>query len=62
MKAIVNEDLCIGCGLCAEICPDVFEMTDEMIAKVIVDEVPAEQVDSAENAMNSCPVSAITME
>lgn len=62
MKAIVNEDLCIGCGLCAEICPEVFEMTDEMMAKVIVDEVSAEQADSAENAMNSCPVSAITLE
>lgn len=62
MKAIVNEDLCIGCGLCAEICPEVFEMNDDMIAVVIVDEVPSELEDSAREAAESCPVEAITLE
>lgn len=62
MKAIINEDLCIGCGLCAEICPEVFEMNDDMIAVVIVDEVPSELEDSAREAAESCPVEAITLE
>lgn len=62
MKAVVNEDLCIGCGLCAEICPEVFEMNDDMIAIVIVDEVPAELEESAKEAADSCPVEAITFE
>jgi ferredoxin len=26
MKAIVDKDLCIGCGLCVDVCPEVFEM------------------------------------
>lgn len=61
MKAQVDRDLCIGCGLCAEICPAVFEMGDDMIAKVIVDEVPEEAADQARDAAASCPVSAISL-
>ncbi|EGT5236377.1 ferredoxin, partial [Clostridioides difficile] len=26
MKANVNQDTCIGCGLCPSICPEVFDM------------------------------------
>ena len=29
MKARVDKDTCIGCGLCPSICPEVFELTDE---------------------------------
>jgi len=29
MKPVVNEDLCIGCGHCIEVCPQVFELENE---------------------------------
>jgi len=61
MKAIVDKDTCIGCGLCAEICPQVFEMGDDMIAKVIVEEVPPSAAESARDAAASCPVESITL-
>ena len=61
MKYKVNEN-CIGCGLCAGICPEVFSMTDEGVAKAIDEDVPAEAFDSAAEAMDSCPVSAIEEE
>lgn len=61
MKAIVDEDLCTGCGLCEDTCPEVFEMDDEM-AKVIVDEVPAEAEETCQEAVESCPVEAISIE
>ena len=62
MKATVNRDLCIGCGLCAELCPEVFEMGDDMIAQVLADEVPAEAEGKAREAESSCPVEAIALE
>jgi len=61
MKASVDEDLCTGCGLCEDTCPEVFEMDDEM-AKVIVDEVPTEAEDTCREAAESCPVEAIIIE
>lgn len=61
MKAIV-EDGCIGCGLCANTCPEVFEMGDDGLAHVIVDEVPEELLDESEEARDGCPVSVITIE
>lgn len=61
MQATVDKDLCIGCGLCAETCPEVFEMGDDMIAKVIVAEVAAALKDSAQAAADACPVEAIAL-
>ena len=61
MKALVDKDLCTGCGLCEDTCPEVFEMDDEM-AKVIVDEVPAEAEETCQEAVESCPVEAISIE
>ncbi len=30
MKVVINEDECIGCGICAEMCPeDVLEVDEE---------------------------------
>ena len=58
MKYRVN-DQCIGCGLCAGICPEVFSMTDEGVAKAIESEVPAGSEATAAEAKDSCPVGAI---
>ncbi|WP_422487156.1 ferredoxin [Gudongella sp. DL1XJH-153] len=62
MKAIVNRDDCIGCELCTQICPEVFQMDDEQIATVIANPVPASVEDKAKDAEDSCPTSAITIE
>jgi len=55
------EDTCTACGLCCDTCPEVFEMGDD-IATVIVDEVPAEHQDAAQQAADECPVEAIIVE
>ena len=59
MKLVVNRDDCIGCGLCAFTCPEVFSMDEEGKSKVIVNEVPESAKKSASEARDNCPVSAI---
>lgn len=61
MKASVDRDICIGCGLCEITCPEVFELDDEMVSTVIVDEIPEELEECAQEAAEECPVSAITV-
>ncbi|HQA61015.1 MAG: ferredoxin [Tepidanaerobacteraceae bacterium] len=62
MKVYVDQDLCISCGLCIDICPAVFDWNDDGKADVIVDEVPADAEDDAREAMESCPSEAIKEE
>jgi ferredoxin len=62
MKAEVDKDTCIGCGLCTTVCPEVFEMQDDGKAGTVVSEVPGTAEDSAEEARDQCPVSAISVE
>jgi ferredoxin len=63
MKVRVDEDLCAGCGTCAEICPQIFKMEDDLAAVIIGDKpVPSEQEALCREAADSCPVEAIIME
>ena len=62
MRAFVDRDSCIGCEACVGICPEVFSMDDEGISVAIDGELAADLVESAEEAMECCPVSAITVE
>jgi ferredoxin len=62
VKASID-DTCIACGLCPDICPEVFELPDDAeVAKVKVDQVPAEVQASCREAAESCPVEAIHIE
>ena len=61
MKATVDAATCIGCGLCTNICPEVFEMNGD-IAIVIVEVVPPNASASCKEAADSCPVTAIKIQ
>lgn len=58
MAITVNKETCIGCGSCAALCPQVFQMNDEGKSDVI----SQDDVECAKNAVQSCPVQAITVE
>ncbi len=59
MRAIVDAELCTGCGVCEDICPEVFGLEDDL-AKVKLDPVPAENEEACREALDSCPVEAIS--
>ncbi|NLJ79790.1 MAG: ferredoxin [Firmicutes bacterium] len=59
MNPKIDPDLCIGCALCAEICPEVFEMGDDGLAHVI-EGGNCEEAGCCQEAADSCPTEAIT--
>ena len=55
----VNKDLCIGCGACQAVCPEVFEIEDDGLAAVVVEEIPEDVNEDAIDAKEGCPTNAI---
>lgn len=62
MKACVDKSLCIGCGLCTAVSPDVYSMDDDGLAVAIDEELKDALVSAAKEAELQCPVSAIKVE
>jgi ferredoxin len=62
MKAIVDQALCIGCGLCELTCPEVFRMAEEGVAYVLTENPAPETYDDIRSCVELCPVSAIRVE
>jgi len=61
-KAVyIDEEECIGCGSCVEICPEVFQMQQgKEKAEVVKAEGGPE--DLIQEAIDTCPVSCIHWE
>ena len=59
MKTRVNED-CIGCGMCVEVCPEVFQINGDGYSHVVGD--PDNCSDCVYQAAEICPVNAIEVQ
>ena len=62
MKITVNQDKCIQCGMCVNMCQDVFKQDDDTMKVSAIN--PSESdislvLSSVESAKESCPVGAI---
>lgn len=59
MKVKVNQD-CIGCGMCVDVCPEVFQIDVDGYSTVVGE--PDAYVDKVWEAVEVCPVNAIEAE
>ncbi|MCF6157105.1 MAG: ferredoxin [wastewater metagenome] len=60
MRAKVDPDVCTGCELCTQTCPEVFYMKGD-IAEAKDTDVPPDVQDSCRQAAEECPVEAIVI-
>lgn len=60
MKPKVNLGICIGCGACESFCPDCFKLKDD--GKSHVADSCKASCCNLQEAVDLCPVAAITLE
>lgn len=62
MKVTVDLTLCQGYANCVDAAPEVFDLGDDGLAKVLQEEPPPAQEHATREAARLCPVRAIEIE
>ncbi|NLY40636.1 MAG: ferredoxin [Desulfovibrionales bacterium] len=57
MAIVVDQDECIGCEACVEVCPEVFALNDDEKA---FPKDPDSAAACVDEAIDTCPVGAIS--
>ena len=61
MRIEIDHSLCIGDGICVDICPEAFEMGGDDLAHV-TNEKPGPEIEKqVREAVEACPTSAISI-
>jgi ferredoxin len=61
VKVEADRDVCIQAGNCVMVADAVFDQDDDGIVVVLVNEIPADQVDNAREAVKLCPSQALRL-
>ncbi|HHV96310.1 MAG TPA: ferredoxin [Clostridiaceae bacterium] len=64
MKAYVDKEACISCGLCESLCPDIFSLQEDADGKAVAvdEELTGDRLECAKDAAAQCPTEAIRVE
>jgi ferredoxin len=60
-KVVLDEECCIGCGSCAELCPEVFALDEEGEKARVIQEQGGDET-CIEDAIATCPSECISWE
>lgn len=59
LRVIADRGACCGYGVCAEICPEIYQVDDIGVVKVLSDVVPEGLEVKAKEAAAACPQNAL---
>ncbi len=63
MKAKIDYELCMGDRNCNKLCPEIFQYDeDQLVSKVLLDEIPDKYEDLVRQAASECAPGAIIVE
>lgn len=62
MNIYVDQEACISCGACEEICPAVFHLSEITGKSEVIDAEACDYAGCCEAAEENCPVDAIKLE
>ncbi len=60
MNISINNDLCIGCGACESLCPNVFKVEEDEKSHVLMENGVDESI--IREIADNCPTQAMTLE
>lgn len=60
MIVLADRDACIGAGTCVNTAPDVFELDEEGLVRVLQPCFEPESLGAVEDAVAICPVEALS--
>ena len=62
MKVLVDYDRCEGNAVCMKVCPEVFEVVDDDLVRLLVKEPSEDLRAKVEAAVRRCPRQALAVE
>ena len=60
-KVELNQDVCVGCGMCASNSEKYFEFGDNGLSHVIKEEVEESDIENVKETAELCPTEAISV-
>ena len=62
MRVVLEVGKCIGSGNCEMLAAEVFEVRDDMVCHILVEEPGPDLAEDTELAVESCPTRALRLE
>ncbi|TMQ90430.1 ferredoxin [Actinomadura soli] len=62
MRVRVDPLVCEANAVCVGLAPEVFDLDDEDVLRILAPDVPPEEQDRVRHAVRSCPKAALTLD